>query len=55
MDTNVATPPIAVDRFHARLALADRIMLALVIYSMGLALYAVYQWGIIPASTRVLY
>jgi hypothetical protein len=40
--------------FRERVALADRIMLAITVYSMGLGLYAVYQWGFERAATRVL-
>jgi hypothetical protein len=43
------------DRFRDRMALADRILLAMVVCSMALALYAVAQWGMDVASTRVLF
>jgi hypothetical protein len=54
MTTLTQTMAPTSDRFRDRVAMADRIMLAITVYSMGLALYTVYEWGIELAAMRLV-
>jgi len=55
MEAEALSPVLSVDRFTERLALVDRILLALFVYSMGIALYAIYLWGFDLAYMRLLF